>query len=384
MNSIPALFACIEENAPRFQRLLEDFVVAESFTFETEAVSHAVSLLAEFGKSLGFSAHVEAFPNAGDGLVLENASGDLPPVCFVAHTDTVHPSGSFPELLKPAPEGGSYGPGIVDCKGGAAIALLAMYALRETGCRRPTRLIMAPDEEASNRLTGQAGIDFLQNAVKGSAAAFVCECGKKDEAVVDRKGITKVRVDICGKAAHAGMYYAEGISAIREAAYQILALEEKSDPGAVTYNCGKITGGTAENVVPENCSYTVDIRYRTHEEAEKALAHLSDVTGTSHVPGASSTVTVLSRRSPMPRSEAGMALFDHLRTVGLRYGLEDLRPMSNGGGSDAAYTAAIGIPTVCAVGMTGWDWHSLRERSEPGALSRRAKLLAAAAAELPE
>ena len=51
--------------------------------------------------------------------------------------------------------------------------------------------------------------------------------------------------------------------------------------------------------------------------------------------------------------------------------------MTNGGGSDAAYTAAIGIPTVCAIGMTGWEWHSIRERTEPDALSRRAKLLAA-------
>ena len=95
MNSIPALFACIEENAPRFQRLLEDFVAAESFTFETEAVSHAVSLLAEFGKSLGFSAHVKAFPNAGDGLVLENASGDLPPVCLRTPSTPPAPSRSF-------------------------------------------------------------------------------------------------------------------------------------------------------------------------------------------------------------------------------------------------------------------------------------------------
>lgn len=86
----------------------------------------------------------------------------------------------------------------------------------------------------------------------------------------------------------------------------------------------------------------------------------------------------------MPRTEAGMALFDHLRETGLRWGLEDLRPLSNGGGSDAAYTAAAGVPTVCAVGMTGWDWHSVRERSEPGALVRRAKLLAAAVAEFPE
>ena len=86
----------------------------------------------------------------------------------------------------------------------------------------------------------------------------------------------------------------------------------------------------------------------------------------------------------MPRTEAGTALFDHLRETGLRWGLEDLRPLSNGGGSDAAYTAAAGVPTVCAVGMTGWDWHSVRERSEPGALIRRAKLLAAAVAEFPE
>ena len=32
-------------------------------------------------------------------------------------------------MRKAAPEGGLYGPGIVDCKGGVAVALLAMAAL---------------------------------------------------------------------------------------------------------------------------------------------------------------------------------------------------------------------------------------------------------------
>jgi len=114
------------------------------------------------------------------------------------------------------------------------------------------------------------------------------------------------------------------------------------------------------------------------------MEHLRRVTGTAHVPGAVSSVTVLGRRSPMPRTEVGMALFAHLRDTGLRWGLEDLRPLANGGGSDAAYTVSVGVPTVCAVGMTGWDWHSVRERTEPGALVRRAKLLAAAVAEFPE
>lgn len=151
-------------------------------------------------------------------------------------------------------------------------------------------------------------------------------------------------MDIRGRAAHAGMYYAEGISAVREAAYQIVALEEQSRPDAVTYNCGRISGGTAENVVPETCSYTVDIRYRSETEGESAMAYLRRVTETAHVSGAVSAVTILSRRSPMPRTEAGMALFDHLRETGLRWGLEDLRPLSNGGGSDAAYTTAAGVP----------------------------------------
>ena len=385
MNSIPALFACIEAHEPRFQDFLARLTAQESFSLDRESVSLAAELTAAFAKELGFSVEEHSFPRAGSGLVVSRETGSVSaPIGFVAHLDTVHPAGSFPDSLKPAPEGGLYGPGIVDCKGGVAVALLAMYALKELGFSRPLRLLLTPDEEVSNRLTGDDGIAFLQSNVKDCAAAFVCECGKRDEAVVERKGITKVRVDIRGRAAHAGMYYAEGISAVREAAYQILALEERSRPDAVTYNCGRISGGTAENVVPETCSYTVDIRFRTADEGERAMEHLRRVTGTAHVPGAVSSVTVLGRRSPMPRTEAGMALFAHLRDTGLRWGLEDLRPLANGGGSDAAYTVSVGVPTVCAVGMTGWDWHSVRERTEPGALVRRAKLLAAAVAEFPE
>lgn len=385
MNSIPALFACIEAQEPRFQDFLARLTAQESFSLDRESVSLAAELTAAFAKELGFSVEEHSFPRAGSGLVVSRETGSVSaPIGFVAHLDTVHPAGSFPDSLKPAPEGGLYGPGIVDCKGGVAVALLAMYALKELGFSRPLRLLLTPDEEVSNRLTGDDGIAFLQSNVKDCAAAFVCECGKRDEAVVERKGITKVRVDIRGRAAHAGMYYAEGISAVREAAYQILALEERSRPDAVTYNCGRISGGTAENVVPETCSYTVDIRFRTADEGERAMEHLRRVTGTAHVPGAVSSVTVLGRRSPMPRTEAGMALFAHLRDTGLRWGLEDLRPLANGGGSDAAYTVSVGVPTVCAVGMTGWDWHSVRERTEPGALVRRAKLLAAAVAEFPE
>jgi metal-dependent amidase/aminoacylase/carboxypeptidase family protein len=59
----------------------------------------------------------------------------------------------------------------------------------------------------------------------------------------------RVRVNITGKAAHSGMHYAHGRSAIREAAYKILQLEKASDEKRITYNCGKIEGGKAENIL---------------------------------------------------------------------------------------------------------------------------------------
>ena len=123
------LFSLIDSNAARFQDFLERLVAQQSFSFETEAVSRAAELTASFAESLGFFAKTHPFPNAGSGLVVRwEPESPLLPICFVAHLDTVHPSGSFPNVLSPAPEGGLYGPGIVDCKGGVSIALLTMFA----------------------------------------------------------------------------------------------------------------------------------------------------------------------------------------------------------------------------------------------------------------
>lgn len=163
MNSIPALFAYIESRAPRFQTFLERLTAQESFSADREDVSRAADLTADFARSLGFAVEAHAFPRAGKALAVScREDAAQAPICFVAHLDTVHPAGSFPDLLKAAPEGGLYGPGIVDCKGGVAVALLAMAALEAAGVSRPLRLILMPDEELSNRLTGPTASPFCR------------------------------------------------------------------------------------------------------------------------------------------------------------------------------------------------------------------------------
>lgn len=233
----------IEKQQEEFLAFLKSLIQAESYSLDREGVNRASYVAEEFAVSKGFSVARRHFEKAGDGLVLSLEGGnELPPICFVAHLDTVYSPGSFPLMLKE--EGGYlYGPGAVDCKGGIAVALLTMEALRHAACPGPFVCCWPLTRKSATRLSGEEGIQWIQENVQGCEAAIVCECGTQGEAVTERKGVLKGEVEIRGKSVHAGMFYEQGASAIREAAYQILQLEESSNSNAITYNCGIIEGG---------------------------------------------------------------------------------------------------------------------------------------------
>ena len=378
-----SLFRCIDGAEPEFYGFLKQMVSIESCSGDTEGIDRLGDSIADFARRKGFTPVRHPFPLAGNGLVLSSpGTEEKKPLCFIAHLDTVHAKGSFARMLEEA-DGCLYGPGVVDCKGGIAVALLAMTALRQAGFTgRPLKLVLTPDEEVSTCLSGEEGIAFIQSETKDCAAAITCECGTNGEAVVQRKGILKADITIAGKAAHAGMHYDRGVSAVREAARKILALENRSHIGRITYNCGLIQGGTAYNVVPEHCRIGVDIRFGTSSEQEEAMRVLEEVAGQSYVPGTTSQIRLYGRRPPMEKTDGGMELFELIRRTGERYGLEELSPLLNGGGSDAAYSAQTGTPSICGMGITGRDWHTTEERAEIASLARRAKLLAATAAQM--
>ena len=79
--------------------------------------------------------------------------------------------------------------------------------------------------------------------------------------VSSRKGVLDVRLEIEGRAAHAGVEPERGRSAILEAAHKTVALQALNGrwPG-VTVNVGVVHGGTRPNVVAERCVLEVDVR----------------------------------------------------------------------------------------------------------------------------
>lgn len=377
------VFDYIEKNKDKYLEFWIDICNAEGVAEDKNAMDAVADKIEEFARGLNVFVERVPFDTCGDFLIIDTLhTADEKGVCFLAHMDTVHKKGAFGYPPVKVENDRIVGPGVIDCKGGVPIALLTMMALIDSGYNKNCRLLLTSDEEVSNRLGGEKEMDVIRRATEGFKAAFNCEVGREGEAVVSRKGILRYRMDITGKAAHAGIDYFSGVSAIREAANKILALESKSQKGGITYNCGIISGGTMSNIVPEHCELTVDVRVSNSDELVIAKSVLEEIASKSFVEGTKTELTLISQRQPMLYNEDTKKLFLHLKNVSEKYGLGTLAPIESGGGSDSAYTQLAGVPSICAVGATGDFCHTVNEFAYISSLESRAKLLAAATIEM--
>ena len=378
------VFEQIDRRLDGYLAFWKELVQLESFSSDKAGVDRVSAHIAQAAERLGLQVHVEPFAKAGNGLLLTlHPDAPLPAVCLMGHMDTVFAPGSFQPLLREA-DGKLYGPGVFDMKGGIAIALLVMDALQAAGfSQRPVKLILIGDEEVGESLSGQAGVDFIRASAQGSAAVLNCESGHAGSITVARRGHVRYAVQIHGKASHAGSAYNEGISAIKEAAHKILEIEQGCDPAAITYNCGVISGGTVSNTIPEFCQFEIDCRYAALPQLQELREHVEGILEHSYIPGTVCTYQLCAQRDPMERNERNLRLFEHIRKASLACGLSDVKPIARGGGSDASITSAIGVPSVCTMGVIGGKSHSLDEYAEIDSFCVQAKRIAASIVTLP-
>jgi glutamate carboxypeptidase len=381
---IEKIFACVENRAEAHKQLLRDIVCIESYTPDKAGVDAVGDCLKAFAEKEGFHVTKVPFEKAGDGVLITwNEDAKLPPVVFTGHMDTVHPKGTF-ETLWREEDGNFYGPGVGDMKGGLAIGMLIMCALKDAGYRdRPIKFILIGDEELSEGLSGEPGKDFIRDNARGAAAAITLEPGGGTKVTVGRKGSIRYKVYVTGKASHAGSAYSKGISAIKEASHKILAIEAPSDQEQITYNCGMIKGGTSPNTVPEKVEFTLYNRYWKMEQRQEIRDHVEGIIAKSYIPGTVSTFDVVGERWPMEATEDNYALAAHIGAVSEKYGFGEREPVLTSSGSDASYTTMAGAPSVCSVGPVAGGIHATTEFMRADSLVTSAKVLAAAIAELP-
>jgi tripeptide aminopeptidase len=206
--------------------------------------------------------------NAGNLLArLEPTSGNGGiPIFLCAHLDTVQPTGS----LEPVVDDGvvrNAGGTILGADNKAAVAAMLEAARLILAEHRPhagIELLFTPKEEVGlqgakafdvDRLTAQVGFVYDHAAPIG-------------EVMLGAPHARQIEVALRGRAAHAGIAPEEGRSAIVAAARAITDFRLGRLDDETTANVGLIQGGTAKNIVPERCSFSLDVR--SHDETKLA------------------------------------------------------------------------------------------------------------------
>jgi glutamate carboxypeptidase len=316
-----------------------------------------------------------AEPQLGDLVVgrLDGAGG--PRVLMIGHTDTVFEPGTAAERPFKIEGDRATGPGVSDMKGGLLTGFFAIEVLQEAGFDGfgSITYICNPDEEIGSPFSRP----HIQQAATNADAAFVLEGARENGDIVSaRKGVSDFRIEIHGRAAHAGVEPERGRSAILEAAHKVIALHQLNGlwPG-VTVNAGVIEGGTRPNVVAERCVLHVDVRSPQEDSLAAAEAEVRRIADATTVGDVMVEVDSGGWHRPMEKNEGGARLAALAKDVARDLGFE-LHDAATGGASDANTTSAAGVPTLDGLGPVGGDDHGPREWIDLTSVAPRISLLA--------
>jgi len=294
------------------------------------------------------------------------------PVLILGHMDTVWGLGESQRRPARIEQGKLFGPGAVDMRGGLTLVLaLAKYlGVYSSTLERPVTVLLDSDEEVGS-LTSRTLIEA--EALKSEAVLVMEPCLPGGALKTFRKGVGRFTITAHGVAAHAGVDYSKGVSAIRELAHQVLALYKLNDPvKGTTVNVGVIRGGSRSNVVAGQAEMEVDVRVASVAEGERLDALVHGLKPTTR--GAGLQITGGINRPPMERTAKVVALFERAKVLAAEIGIE-LTQGETGGGSDGSLTAALGIPTLDGLGPDGAGPHALHEHVLIQSLVPRAALL---------
>jgi glutamate carboxypeptidase len=354
--------------------LLKKLAETESPSHDKAAVDRVSALVADECKRL--SADVEMIRNEkiGDHVLARwnpAQANTMKPLLFLCHMDTVFPLGTLEKMPFFIKDDKTYGPGVLDMKGGIVIALTAIAALKEARqLNRPVTALFTSDEEIGSETSRQ----HIERLAKESQLVLVLESGMPNGALkVWRKGVGGFSVNVKGRAAHAGGAHQEGRNAIEEMAHQVIAIQKMTDYAkGTTFNVGVINGGTVSNVVPEEARIEVDFRVLVPEEAERVAAEMQSLKPT--LEGTSLKVTGGLNRPPMPENDLMKKTFARAHEIAASAGME-LKASGTGGASDANFVAPLGIPVLDGLGAIGEGYHSEREYIFTSSLVERARLV---------
>ncbi|MDE7244512.1 MAG: M20/M25/M40 family metallo-hydrolase [Oscillospiraceae bacterium] len=307
--------------------------------------------------------------NCGNLYCYVDGTPDLSPLLFSAHMDTVEPSSGKRMMTHEDGTVTSAGDTVLgadDCAGIAAI-LEALAVLLKGGPHRPLELVFSAAEEPYC-----AGIRQFDFSRLRSKEAYIFDLsGPVGGAAYQAPAILSFTAEFSGRSAHAGFAPEEGAHAIL-AAGRALASITCGRVGDATVNIGTISGGTADNIVPDRCVLTGEIRSFSDGEA---LQLLESVTDAMHWSAESMNATVEVRSTmniPAYRTDLDLPVVRRFETACRDLDIPVNLVQTFGGSDNNCFTRHGLSGIVVAAAMN--NCHSCTEYTSESELVRAAEL----------
>jgi glutamate carboxypeptidase len=364
-----------EKQQRKIVKTIRQFVEIESPSDVKQSVDRLGTVLASRFAELGGRVRVHLAEKFGNHLQVDfkgRGPREQKPVLLLGHMDTVYPIGTISRMPCRVVKDRLHGPGVLDMKSGIALALHAIEAMLKWDAGklpRPVTILLVSDEEVGST----SSREITEALARKSAAVLVLEPAQGLAVKTARKGICEYTLKVTGKAAHSGLDFEKGHSAIVELAKQIWQISQLVDlKRGTTVNVGKVSGGTRANVVAAEATAVIDVRVSRMGDALEIDNKLRSLKLFNR--NCAISISGGMNRPPMERSAGVIALYEKASIVANELGWK-LEEAAVGGGSDGNFTAALGIPTLDGLGAVGDGAHAEHESVIISELPRRAGLL---------
>ncbi len=297
----------------------------------------------------------------GDVLVAEVGSG-AHRVLLLGHKDTVFSlGGAEKNPFRMEERDGQRvlrGPGVLDMKSGVCmmLELLRHFAANSLEDWRITAIFNC-DEEIGSGDSCEVIYDYL----KQSDYCLCFEPAKPGQCVVARKGLSSYRITAHGISSHSGVNYLAGASAIEGLCRVVSKIYDlRDDEHELSVNVGVLEAPGKLNIVTDYAMARGEMRCYDPKRLSENLEKVREICEQCPVDRVSFDVELSTGRPAMVRTEASEKLLQIAQESAKAHGLS-LSGIARGGGSDASFASAMGVPVLDGLGAEGDGSHTVDE-----------------------
>ena len=386
----------VDSEHDRTVAMLGRWIEQNSGTMNFEGVRRVGEMARQELEPLGFKvrwADESGADRAGHIIAYHKGRGKK--LLLIAHLDTVFEKSSPFQHWEIKGETG-VGPGSSDDKGGMAVIVAALRAMKAAGTLKNadiTVVLSGDEEDAGNPVSISRG-DLIREGKRADVAIDfepLAVRDGQDMGSTARRSSGSWTLTVTGRSAHSSGIFAPGVGygAIYEMARVLDEFRRELPEANLTYNVGLVTGGAAAelkdggltgeasgktNIIAGTAVARGDLRALTQDQIDRTKAKMEAIAARS-LPETKSVLTFdPGDYPPMSPTQGNRAILAKVNSVNRDMGLPEMGelPPSDRGAGDISFVAAD-VDSLAGMGAAGDGSHAPGETVDIPSIFKQAK-----------